>query len=1035
MNKNFRQVLTLVFVLISFTSGAQFSIPGYGNQNVIGGYEKNIEGELLPYFSSYQQFATVALLTRCTDGNKIITWQSAPAPKNFNKEYAWFYCLAGHSTGTSTADRNFDLYINGEYYLTITTPQKRKPPFTWSFVGRDSVTAIFDAKVLDIHTDVFGGLFLRIPKKLITPGQPLTFSLKGKNENSNDWFMIFQYQYIEKIVVEPSPLLVQTKEGIKQIIIVKTDHTYSTTDTLKLQLPARPYLIVIHPGANYTELPVDTFTKVENTKVIATIGNKFKTEMTVRFQPAHRREVDLIHHSHNDIGYSNYQEEVAKTQNQNIRNALKLIEQTKDYPDGCRFIWNIESLWAVDNFLQEATVGEKEKFFDAVRKNQIALSGHYANLMTGLCKPEELNWMLEYGVWLRNTYKLPINSVMLTDVPGVSWSEVQALADNGFKYFSNGPNYIPVYPDGGERIGGTLREFGDKPFYWKSENGKSKILFWTTGRGYSFFHTIPYSDLDEKRRDKIVEYLNELDSKNYPYDIIQLRYSIKNDNGPTDSTLCDFVRSWNKKYISPKLVIANVNDMMQRFEKRYGKKLPVLSGDFTPYWEDGAYSTAKEEAQTRELSEKIIQLQKLYAMMPDKNLDTNLFYNARRNVVMFHEHTWGSWNSISDPDIPFTTKQWAYKKRFCDSAAYYVSQIENVLLHPSKDFKFISVVNTLPWKRSGYVEFDAPANVDLNFLMSAENKAVLIQKLKNGRFCFYASDIPPNNRSEFKLIVHKKGESLDSINSLLNGQIKVVINENFTNSFDKKTGAINSLKLDGVEWNSTTSSFKNLMQAIYVEGVANTDLPKQYFTEVKNIELVDLGLVTKSYKVTCTMQGCNEVQYIITQYNGTDVLKLSAIIDKKAIREKESIQIAFPFNLKNVTTRIGVGDTCYTPEHGQLKGSNKDYYSVQRWIDVSDVKQGVTITSPQCALFEVGSIIDERKINQGNKLWKTTNKSSSTIFAYTMNNYWSTNFKADQEGVVQYDFYLNFHKAFSKKDALRFGIEMNQPLLVICRID
>ncbi|MBK6777522.1 MAG: hypothetical protein IPG74_17335 [Flavobacteriales bacterium] len=90
--------------------------------------------------------------------------------------------------------------------------------------------------------------------------------------------------------------------------------------------------------------------------------------------------------------------------------------------------------------------------------------------------------------------------------------------------------------------------------------------------------------------------------------MVQWRYNIVSDNGPVDSTLSDFVREWNEKYISPRLIIANGGEMMQEFETKYGKDIPTWSGDFTPYWEDGAYSTAKEEGDVRVLSARLSNL-------------------------------------------------------------------------------------------------------------------------------------------------------------------------------------------------------------------------------------------------------------------------------------------------------------------------------------------------------------------------------------------------------------------------------------------
>jgi len=53
----------------------------------------------------------------------------------------------------------------------------------------------------------------------------------------------------------------------------------------------------------------------------------------------------------------------------------------------------------------------------------------------------------------------------------------------------------------------------------------------------------------------------------------------------------------------------------------------------------------------------------------------NQFYQLHKNIVMFHEHTWGAWSSISDPENPFTTEQWRIKKQFLDSAKWYYDQI------------------------------------------------------------------------------------------------------------------------------------------------------------------------------------------------------------------------------------------------------------------------------------------------------------------------------------------------------------------------
>jgi alpha-mannosidase len=143
--------------------------------------------------------------------------------------------------------------------------------------------------------------------------------------------------------------------------------------------------------------------------------------------------------------------------------------------------------------------------------------------------------------------------------------------------------------------------------------------------------------------------------------------------------------------------------MMQEFETKYGKQIPTWSGDFTPYWEDGAYSTAKEEGDVRVLSARLSNLIEA-AKVLGKPIDPHLLYRAKRSIVMWHEHTWGAWCSISDPDAHFTTDQWRVKKAFADSAGWYVDVIEKALLPAYRGQSSVDVINTLPWYRSGVVQ-------------------------------------------------------------------------------------------------------------------------------------------------------------------------------------------------------------------------------------------------------------------------------------------------------------------------------------------
>jgi hypothetical protein len=1001
---------TLLILLFSINANAQTDIPFFGKQQLINGYTKAISGETISYFSVYPNYAKDALLTRATDGKRVMEWETAPVPSNAKGPYIYFSWIAAHSTGTNSGARHFDLYVNDKYELTITTLQKNYPPY-WTFAGSDSTRIVFELKTRDGAEDAHGFAYLRVPLANCKKDEPVRIKIIGQNQDSNDWFMTFKYTFEEKMDVDAPPLLLKSKTPMRPLNIT----------ALHFGAPEKMHVVInrnivrdfeVKNGINALEvkMPVAANNHKVSYNVRAEIGKTvFTKQLEVR--PIIRRDIYLVHNSHNDIGYSNIQEEVEKTQDKNIRDALHLIKKTKDYPQGSRFVWNVESLWAVENFINSATPAEKKEFLADVRSGSIGLSAMYANILSGLCTPEEMNWITLYADSLRKTYHLPINTGMMTDIPGLSWSMVHALASNGVRYFSNGPNYVPGMADWGDRIGYILKAWGDKPFWWKSPSGKDSILFWTAGKGYSSWHGTPIGGVFERGPRKIADYMTELDKKRYPYSMVQWRYNIVSDNGPVDSTISDFVKQWNEKYVSPKLILSNVGDMFSAFEKKYGKSIPVIAGDLTPYWEDGAYSTAKEEAENRLVSEKILQMENI-ARQQHKTINPQWLYKAKRGVVMFHEHTWGAYNSISEPDVPFVIHQWNYKKAFVDSAIYYADKIEAALFPPSSASD-ITVYNSLPWNRSGYIEVAWPAFMQSNSLIDNKGNTIPVQKLGNGNMAFIARDVPAKGKMTYRQGAQVKADA--------------TLSPRMSFNINSKTGAISGLELNGSKNLINPDGYSGFGEVVYVKGL---DPVNHFLTAKLQSGYEDNGPIIKTNLTTCSLEGTNGISYALSTIKGSDDIKLTVTIDKKAILNKEAIHIAFPFSFTNPEVKIGIGNTYITPEKGQLLGANKDFYSVQRWLDVSDKNgTGITISSPEAALFEVGGMVDEREINNGVKLWKKENHSSATVFAYVMNNYWHTNYKASQEGKVTFNFYLHFHKAFNLVGAQCFAAEATQPLV------
>src|SRR6202040_284140 len=87
-----------------------------------------------------------------------------------------------------------------------------------------------------------------------------------------------------------------------------------------------------------------------------------------------------------------------------------------------------------------------------------------------------------------------------------------------------------------------------------------------------------------------------------------------------------------------------------------------------PYWEDGAGSSALETRMNRGAAERLAQAATLSAILAPQAYNRADFDVAWRNVLLYSEHTWGAWNSVSDSENAFVTQQWQVKRQFAVDA-------------------------------------------------------------------------------------------------------------------------------------------------------------------------------------------------------------------------------------------------------------------------------------------------------------------------------------------------------------------------------
>ncbi len=994
------------------------------------GFEKIISGNQLDYPPILQK-GKLALMAM--PNGQAAEFESAPMPVQPEERLITFVWQASLTRSTAERPARFDFFINGEKYFSFHSPRsdakknwrQQKGDFELSFTATASE---------DEHRNVLGYQFLTVPQANFPAGQPLRLRVQPEEAILPDAYTAYQNQVTSFMEVFGLQELVHQDGKAVQPVLVEFIHAAAPVTAQffldKKRLPDQ----MLMPGLNRIYYWLDAVEEARVAEVELILQNEEKTSWKhpVALRPVRPFEVWLLPHSHVDVGFTHLQHEVEMMQWRNFEQGIELAKKTADYPEGARYKWNVEVLWAVDGYLKNKPAESRAAFIEAVKEGWIGLDALYGNELTGLQRPEELMHVTDFANQLEREHGLRIQSAMITDVPGYAWGIVPALAQSEVRYFSIGPNHMPHKAHGGYQVGRTFEAWGDVPFWWESPSGKEKVLFWMTRHGYSWFHDWLLGKIRRTGGVPILKFLNELCGEGYPYDMVQIRYTL-GDNGGPDTDMPEFVREWNEAHLAPKLRIATTLEMFEAFEKKYGDRLPVHRGDFTPYWEDGAASSALETGTNRHTAERLVQAQALWAILDNEGYPKDEFDEAWTNVLLFSEHTWGAYTSKSDPDIEFSTKQWKVKKSFADNAERQsyelinkaLAKIQTLGIRPVQSFL---VFNTTSWQRSELVKIPKVWKAKGMAVFDEKGKLLPTQTLTTGEVAFWASDIPPFSATRFSLRKTLATATPEEARPLSVSNLHLE-NEFLRVQLDEATGCVASIRHRDLPFDLVDATDSLGFNEYWYTGKDAAN-PQRSVKPVFTIR--EKGPLVASIHVESQAPGANSFSREIQLTAGANRIDLLNIVDKKRVYEDENLRFSFPFNVPGGQVRIDLAWALIQPERDQLKGANKNFFCAQHFVDISNADNGVTWANLDAPLVETGEMLGQRWMSDlATEPWLATWTPSNRLFSWVMNNLWFVNYRGYQEGIVPFRYSLYPHKAFDSSEAKKFGIGLTQPLLLV----
>lgn len=833
------------------------------------------------------------------------------------------------------------------------------------------------------------------------------------------------------------PAVYKSDKGLMQRVWVTVDHEGKAASAT-LRLGDQSQRVKLEAGENRFFFEVPEVSSAQSLPLTVTRGKEELATETVTIEPVRHWRMNLVQHTHTDIGYTRSQMEILAEHLRYIDYALDYCDATDDYPDAAKFRWTCEISWAVSEYLKCRPAEQIARLKQRVKEGRIELATMYLNFdelpdeQTLAASLAPLKQFREAG--------MRAELAMQDDVNGIGWCFSEYFADAGVKYLNMGTH--------GHR---ALICF-DKPtvFWWQSPSGKKVLAYRAEHYNQGNFFGVHTDDFGQFET-RVLEYLGQLEAKDYPYDICAAQHSgYFTDNAPPSTKSCEMVRRWNEKYEWPKLRTAVATEFIKTVESDYADRIQTIRGAWPDWWTDGFASGAREAAVSRITHSNIIANQAglSFAKMLGAELPEGM--NERidgiNNALLFYdEHTFGYSESVRDPYGLETWEQRSLKQSYAWEAYRYAGLLgENTMgllqsFVPKANVPSIAVFNTLNWSYSGI------AKVYIDHQILPKEKAFRIvdeagheipaqagESRSDGTYwCLYVKDVPALGYARYRVeVLDEPRPAVVAADKLADKRVE---NEWYTIDFDPSRGTIHQL-YDKALGKPLLSADAEWEMGEFIYEIIDSRHPMEKYTapqflrrrpERIRFERYEKGPIWDTYRFRGETVAGREPNNLMVEYRVYNVEKKIEVVyrlRKKAVTDPEAIYIAFPYEVEAGKIHLDVPGGNIEAGVDQIPGSSNDWYTVQNFATARSERSQVVMGSPEIPLMQFGAINTGRY--EAGAVPQSTN-----MYSWPMNNYWVTNFNADQMGELQWSYFITSSTDNSIGYATRFAWENRIPFL------
>lgn len=759
----------------------------------------------------------------------------------------------------------------------------------------------------------------------------------------------------------------------------------------------------------------------------------------VKVPAARHWQMNLVQHTHTDIGYTRSQMEILAEHLRYIDYALDYCDATDHYPDAARFRWTCEVAWPVKEYLKNRPASQVERLKRRVKEGRIELGAMYLNFDE---LPDEQTLAASLApLKLFRDEGLRADLAVQDDVNGIAWCFSEYFADAGVKYLNMGTH--------GHR---ALICF-DKPtvFWWESPSGKKILAYRAEHYHLGNYWGVHNPDDFTKFEQCVWDYLGQLEAKGYPYDICAIQHSgYLTDNAPPSTRSCEMVKRWNEKYEWPKLRSAVATDFIKTVERDYAGQIPVIRGAWPDWWTDGFASGAREAAVSRATHSHAIAGQGGLALakLAGAELPQGVMgkvSDMNEALLFYDEHTFGYCESVRDPYGRETWEQRSLKQSYAWEAYRHAGLLGETVMGllqsfvPKTDVPSVAVFNTLNWSYSGiakvYIDHQLLPRDKVFEITDASGRSVPAQageSRSDGTYWYiYVRDVPALGFARYRIDVKDEPRPSGASAGSLSGTH--VENEWYGIDFNLQRGTISRLYDKDLQRQLLTESVEWELGEFIYETIDDRGALERYtyprFTrrhpEKMRFEAYEEGAIWDTYRFkgeTAAGMGHDNLTVEYHIYKVEKKIEVVYSLRKKTETEPEAVYVSFPYQIEDGRIFLDVPGGNIEAGVDQIPGSSNDWYTVQNFAAARSSDVQVVMGSLEIPLMQFGAINTGRY--QVGAVPQTTN-----MYSWPMNNYWTTNFNADQTGGLQWSYFITSSADTTAGFATRFAWENRIPFL------